>query len=129
MKNTYFLLLNSRDEFLRIDIKKIVYFESDGNYTNIVLSNNLKNTVCINLTHMQQVLSEKLKEQAAIFARVGKRYIINHTYLYQINILKQKLLLSDGENFVFQLDISKDALKKLKQLYTGTRENTTKMNQ
>lgn len=78
---------------------------------------------------MQQVLSEKLKEQAAIFARVGKRYIINHTYLYQINILKQKLLLSDGENFVFQLDISKDALKKLKQLYTGTRENTTKMNQ
>lgn len=30
-----FLYLNSRDEFFRVDISKIVYFEADGNYTNI----------------------------------------------------------------------------------------------
>lgn len=29
---TNFLFFNSRDELLRLDISKIVYFESDGNY-------------------------------------------------------------------------------------------------
>ena len=52
MKNVY-LHLNSRDEFLRIDISKIVYFEADGNYTNIVLANKLKGVVCMNLAAMK----------------------------------------------------------------------------
>ncbi len=123
MKNIY-LHLNTRDEFLRIDISKIVYFEADGNYTNIVLSNQLKGVVCMNLAHMQQVLSEKLKEHANVFARVGKKYIINHTYVYQINVLKQKLTLSDGENFTYQLDISRDALKNLKDIYVASLSGT-----
>lgn len=116
MKNAY-LHLNSRDEFLRIDVSKIVYFEADGNYTNIVLANQLKGSVCMNLAQMQQILSERLKERANIFARVGKRYIINHTFVLQINVLKQKLILSDGANFAYTLDISKEALKNLKELY------------
>ena len=119
MKNVY-LHLNTRDEFLRIDISKIVYFEADGNYTNIVLTNNLKGVVCMNLARMQQVLSKRLKEHASVFARVGKKYIINHTHVYQINVLKQKLVLSDGENFIYQLNISKDALKNLKDIYVAS---------
>lgn len=116
---TVYLYLNSRDELLRIDISKIVYFEADGNYTNIVLANQLRGVVCMNLARMQEMLSERLKEQASIFARVGKRHIINHTYVYQVNVLRQKLVLSDGERFAFSLDISKEALKKLKELYEG----------
>ena len=116
MKN-YYLYLNSRDEFLRIDIRKIVFFEADGNYTNIVLANQLKGVVCMNLAHMQQILSERLKEQASIFARVGKKYIINLSFVYQINVLRQRLVLSDGKNFTFQLEVSKEALKNLKDLY------------
>lgn len=119
IKNNIYLHLNSRDEYLRIDVSKIVYFESDGNYTNIVLKNQLKGVICMNLTHMQQVLSERLKEQASIFARVGKKYIVNLAYLYQIQVQRQKLILSDGEQFAFTLDISKDALKNLKELYIG----------
>lgn len=121
MKNVY-LHLNSRDEFLRIDISKIVYFEADGNYTNIVLANKLKGVVCMNLAAMKDVLSQNLKENARIFARVGKKYIINHTYVYQINTLRQTLVLSDGENFAYQLEISKEALKKLKALYVNQGE-------
>lgn len=116
MKPIY-LYLNSRDELLRIDISKIAYFEADGNYTNIVLINNLNGVVCMNLAHMQDVLTKNLGENARIFARVGKKYIINHKFIYQINPLNQRLILSDGENFAFQLQISKDALKKLKEMY------------
>lgn len=115
-----YFYINSRDELYRVDISKIVYFEAEGNYTNFVLSNKLKGTVCMNLAQMQQVLSDSLKEAASIFARVGKRYIVNLTYVYQIGVLRQKLTLSDGEVFTYQLNISKEALKKLKELYVSS---------
>lgn len=122
LKSSY-LYINSRDELLRLDISKIVFFEADGNYTNIILANKLKSVVSMNLSHMQKLLSEKLKEQASIFMRIGKKHIINHTYIYQINLPHQKLILSDGVNFTFQLEISKDALKTLKDLYTNVNDN------
>ncbi|MBR6590052.1 MAG: LytTR family transcriptional regulator [Bacteroidaceae bacterium] len=117
MNKAKYLYLNSRDEFLRVDISKIVYFESDGNYTNIILNNKMKVTVSMNLARMQSILHERLKESAAIFARVGKCHIINLSYVCQIAILRQRLTLSDGENFEYHLDISKDALKKLRDMY------------
>lgn len=119
MKKAKYLYLNSRDEFFRVDISKIVYFESDGNYTNIILNNKMKATVCMNLAQMQTILSDSLKEDARIFARIGKRHIINLNYVYQIAILRQKLVLSDGENFEYQVDVSKDALKKLREMYVS----------
>ena len=119
MNKTRYLYLNSRDEFFRVDITKIVYFESDGNYTNIMLNNKMKATVCMNLAQMQSILSDSLKEAAVKFARIGKRHIINLTYVYQIAILRQKLVLSDGENFEYQVSVSKDALKKLLYMYVA----------
>ena len=117
MNKTKYLYINSRDEFFRVDITKIVYFESDGNYTNILLNNKMKATVGMNLAQMQSILSDSLKESARMFARIGKRHIINLTYVYQIAILRQHLILSDGENFEYQVNISKDALKKLRDMY------------
>ena len=96
--------------------KNLSSFEADGNYTSIVLSNGLKGVVCMNLSKIQQVLTDRLKEQTAIFIRVGKSFIINRLYVCQINVLRQVLVLSDGVNFVFNLNISRDALKKLKDL-------------
>lgn len=119
MNKTKYLYINSRDEFFRVDISKIVYFESDGNYTNIILNNKMKGTVCMNLAQMQSILSESLKDAAGIFARVGKRHIINLTFVYQIAILRQKLTLSDGENFEYQISVSKDALRKLRDMYVS----------
>lgn len=112
-----YLFLNSRDEFLRIDISNIVYFEADGNYTNIVSVNRLKGVVCTNLAQMQKYSSDKLREDASIFARVGKKYIINLRYVYSINTLRQQVILSDGASFSYQLTIGKEALKELKQIF------------
>lgn len=117
MNKTKYLYLNSRDEFFRVDITKIVYFESDGNYTNIILNNKMKTTICINLAQMQDILNQNLKDRAGMFARIGKRHIVNLTYVYQIAILRQRLVLSDGENFEYQISVSKDALKKLRDMF------------
>lgn len=117
MNKTRYLYLNSRDEFFRVDITKIVYFESEGNYTHIFLNNKMKATICINLAQMQIILNANLKDRATMFARVGRRYIINLSYVYRIEILKQRLTLSDGENFEYGVSVSKDALKKLRDMY------------
>ncbi len=116
--DTNFLFFNSRDELLRIDVSKIVYFEADGNYTKIILANKLCGTVCMNLAHTQSALAAQLKEKAQIFVRLGKRYIINMRYIYQINVIKQRLVLSDESTFAFNLEISKEALKRLKEIMT-----------
>ena len=112
-----YLFLNSRDELLRIDIQNIVYFEADGNYTNIISVNKLKGVVCVNLAQMQKLLSERLLEKANIFARVGKKYIVNLKHVYSINTIRQQIILSDGATFTYQLSIGKDALKELKHRF------------
>lgn len=68
----------------------------------------------MNLAQMQELLNTSLREHARCFARVGKRHIINLNYVYLIAILRQRLTLSDGENFEYTISISKEALKKLR---------------
>lgn len=119
--NTDFIYFNSRDELLRVNISQIVYFEADGNYTHFVLPNKLKGNIGINLAQTEKALSSRLGEKSRSFARIGKRYIINLKYIYQINVLKQRLVLSDGVHFAFQLEVSKEALKNLKDIYVSTK--------
>ena len=111
-----YVFFNSRDELQRIEVSKIVYFEADGNYTNIVMVNKLKASVCMNLGEMEKVLAEQLKDESLHFMRIGKRFIINMQYVYSINVLKQQLILSDYDHFAFQVSISKEALRAMKNL-------------
>lgn len=110
------IFFNSRDELLRIDTAKIVYFEANGNYTNIIMVNKLRASVCMNLGEMEKALADQIGDEAKRFMRIGKRFIINMSYVYSINVLKQQLVLSDYDHFAFQVSISKDALKKMKDL-------------
>lgn len=124
-----YLHFNSRDEFHRIDISKIVYFQSDGNYTNIMLDNKVKVVIGISLTKLEQYLSDTLKEKASCFVRVGKCFIININYILSINALGQNMILTDYSQFSYKVSISKDALKKLKDvMVTSVLKSQTKLN-
>ena len=123
MENAKHLFLNSRDELFRVDITKIVYFEADGNYTKFVMCNGLEGVLCMNLTQMKTVLSERLGDVATMFARIGKRHIINLMYVFQVAILRQRLVLSDGSSFSYQLALSKEALRSLRDLYVNALGN------
>ena len=114
------IVFNSRDELLRMDISKIVYFEADGNYTHIASVNKLKATIATSLTKTEEVLTAQLGPDACHFMRVGKRFIINSRYIYSVNLAKQYLLLSDQEHFAYQLPVSKDALRRMRELILKT---------
>ena len=115
------LYFNTRDELNRIDVSKIVYFEADGNYTDIIMVNKLRAAVCMNLGEMERALAAQIGDEAKRFMRIGKRFIINMRYVYQINVLKQQLVLSDYDHFAFQVNISKDALRKMKDIMLITK--------
>ena len=112
---------NSRDKLIRLDIQKIVYFEGDGNYTYIVTANKQKVCVTMNLSHTEEALAAQLGDSAKQFMRIGKRCIVNMNYIYQVDIQKQTLMLSDCEHFLFQMPVSKDALKTVKELVIRTK--------
>ena len=115
------LYFNSRDKLIRLDIQKIVYFEGDGNYTYIVTANRQKVCITLNLAHTEDALAAQLGDVAKHFMRIGKRFIVNMNYIYQIDIQKQVLMLSDCEHFLFQMPVSKDALKSVKELVIKTK--------
>ena len=123
MDKEQYVFFNSRDELQRIEVSKIVYFEADGNYTSIVMVNKLRASVCMNLGEMEHALAEQLSGGQNYFMRIGKRFIINMQYVYSINVLKQQLILSDYDHFAFQVNISKEALRKMKELMLLTRNN------
>lgn len=112
------LYFNSRDELIKVKVSNIMYFEADGNYTNIILTNKMSTSVCMNLAAMQKVLADRLKENVAVFARVGKSYILNLRYVYQIKIQRKKLVMSDFQTSTYSLEVSKLALKTLKDMIT-----------
>lgn len=121
MKSNY-LYINSRDELLRVELTSIVYFEADGNYTNVISSNGLKGLIGMNLAKMEKTIAATPKRKSVRFARIGKRYIINMGYIYQISPLAQTLVLSDQKSFSYDLAISKEALKKLKEIVVDSIE-------
>ena len=84
---------NSRDKLIRLEIQKIVYFEGDGNYIYIVTANKQKVCITMNLSHTEEALAAQLGENANQFMRIGKRFIVNMNYIYQVDIQKKVLML------------------------------------
>ena len=82
-----------------------------------------KHKVCLtlNLANTEKALAAQLGEDAKQFMRIGKRFIVNMNYIYQVNLLKQALMLSDSERFLFQMPVSKEALKLVKDLVIKTK--------
>ena len=119
--NTHrYIYFNSRDTLFRIALSQIVCFSADKNYTFLQLTNGQKLVFTFSLQKMEQYLSEKLNEDAKMFARIGKSYIINLNYVYQIDIVKQKLhLLDPVTSKSFVLEISKEALRNLRGIYVN----------
>ena len=113
------LLFNTRDELIRVSLRHVIYFEADGNYTQIFFENGQKVTILYSLAKLETLLDEKLRGKKQPFVRIGKRYIINSASVFKINTLKQSLVLTNFDTSnVFTLSVSKEALKNLKDLYT-----------
>lgn len=115
-----YVYFNSRDELIKLRIERIVYFEGDGNYTQVTTANNLRALVGMNLSDMERALAQQLGSEASLFVRVGKRHIVNKRYIYKISLPKQTLTLTDFARFAFTLPVSHEALRRLKHIIVNS---------
>lgn len=117
------LIISNANELVRIKPERVVYVESDGNYSTMVLHDKTEQVFTMNLAHCQQLMEEQLGKEAMTFIRLGKQLIINRAYIFKINVNKQQLIMSNTEvNNAFTLQASKEALKQLKTLIELERE-------
>ena len=110
------LVISTSIDLVRISPDKIVYFSSDGNYTTIVQTDGETRMVSYQLGQIEKMIDSQLGSEGAVFIRIGKSLIINRSYIYYINVPRQKLILSDVTAFNHSVTASKEALKQLKEL-------------
>lgn len=109
------IIISNTSELVRVKPERIVYVESDGNYSTMVLHDKTEHVFTMNLAHCQELLEQQLGKEADTFIRIGKQLIINRAYIFKININRQQLVMADmALNEAFTLSASKEALKQLK---------------
>lgn len=115
------LIISNAIELVRVKPERVVYVESDGNYSTMVLHDKTKLVFTMNLAHCQQLIEEQLGKEAETFIRIGKQLIVNRAYIFKVNPQKQQLIMSNMEvNQAIELQASKEALKQLKAYMEST---------
>lgn len=112
----YKLCLNSRDELLIIDLEKIAFFQANGNYTHLKYIEGETHLLTIGLSKVEEYIRMSwTKNKPSPFIRLGRSLIINQSFLSEISVLKQKLILSDRGDNSYVLSVPKPLLKEYKE--------------
>ena len=115
------LIISNSNELVRVKPERVVYVESEGNYSTMVLHDKTEQVFTMNLAHCQQLIEEQLGKEAETFIRIGKQLIVNRAYIFKVNPQKQQLIMSNMEvNNAIELQASKEALKQLKAYLEST---------
>lgn len=118
-KDIYVLYFNTRDELLRVDLRKVAYFKADRNYTDVFFLNGVHLTLPTSLMAIEQMLDgDKLKGRTLPFVRIGRSLIVNISQIIHINLLRGEMVLNDMDSpNVLRIEVPKEALKKVKELF------------
>lgn len=110
-----YLIISTSNDLVRIAPDRIVYISSDGNYSTLVQADGDMRMLSFQLGQIEKMIVTQLGVDGNIFIRIGKSLIINRSYIYYINVPKQKLVLSDVETVNYTVTASREALKQLKE--------------
>lgn len=115
------LYFNTRDELVRVDLRRVGYFMADRNYTDVFFLNGYHVTLPIGMASLETMLETvQSKGGTPSFVRIGRSVIVNLSSIVHINVLKQELTLSDMRvPGVLKVNAPKEALRKLKELYSS----------
>ena len=123
-KDISIFYFHTRDEMLRVDLRKVLYFKADRNYTDVYFLNGHHVTLLTSLLNIEKMLEDdRMKGKTIPFVRLGRSLIVNVTFILQINVLKQELSLSDVKTSgVYKVSVPKEVLKNLKELYNKKKQ-------
>lgn len=111
-----FLIISTSNDLVRIAPERVVYISSDGNYSTLVQADGEMRMLSFQLGQLERLIASQLGSEGNTFIRIGKSLIINRSYIYYINVAKQRLVLSDITTVNHSVSASREALKQLKEL-------------
>ena len=121
------ICLNNRDEMIMLFVDNIAYIMADGNYTKICFIGGMTTVLSFGISKVETLVSASYADgEVSPFVRLGRSVIINQWFLYDINVLKQHLVLSDCMKNTITLKLPKPLLKKYKDLVS---KSTIKKNE
>ncbi len=91
--------------FIMIDPEEIIYCQSDGNYTDLFLTNGRRELITVQIGQIAPQLNEKL------FVRISRTHIINIRFVKEFN-KKKKVVELKGDRLT-EFKVSQSGLKRL----------------
>lgn len=107
------LYLNTRDELTCVDANKVAVIQANGNYSRVVYITKRELMVTYGISKLEETL-KAYNNKDNRFIRLGRSFIINHAFLQKIDVLKQQIVLSDGDKNEIRVTIPKQILKSYK---------------
>lgn len=111
-----YLIFSTSVDLVRVAAERVVYVSSDGNYSTLVQADGESRLLSFQLGQVEEVIGRQLGMAGNCFIRIGRNLIVNRSYIYYINVNRQKLILSDMNSFSHTVSASKEALRQLKDL-------------
>ncbi len=113
------LYINSRDELNILQLEKILFCQSEDNYTKVTYVSGHQVLVHLTLTKLVELISMVWpKGQPSPFYRLGRGAVINQQYVIALNILKQRVYITGFRDKVYALVAPKAVLKNYRDLLT-----------
>jgi len=107
------LYINTRDELTCVDASKDAVVQANGNYSRVVYNTKREIMVTYGISKLEETL-KTYNNKDNRFIRLGRSFIINHAFLQKIDVLKQQIVLSDGDKNEIRVTIPKQILKSYK---------------
>ena len=119
------IIINTRDQLVSIDTNLIAVVQADGNYSRILFINKREISLTYGISKMEEVLKAHVGKREK-FIRLGRSIIVNHAYLYKIDLLRQQLVLTSEDGQEVRLNLSKKLLKPYKEAIVKSIKNKVK---
>lgn len=106
------LKIKTSTELVRVSTDEIVYVCTDGNYSDLVLTNGRTRKMTFQLHFFEDVFKQLNNNT---FVRVGRSVIVNKRYVFVINLTDQTLMFTGQQlsNEIKTLRLPREALKQL----------------
>lgn len=104
------LRFNSRTGFLVIEPSEIIMVKADGNYSELQLTDNRKETLTVNMGHVEEMLDRKL------FFKASRSLLINLQYVRRLDRKTRKLILKHKETS-YEVCIARDQIAALERVW------------
>jgi len=108
------IFLNTRDQLVVVNPDLIAAVRADGNYTRVLYINKREINITVGISKLETILKSNRGKKNS-FIRLGRSIIINHSFLYKIDIPTQQIVLSDGSTQELRIKVSKKLLKPYKE--------------